>query len=337
MLTLPEAITAARARRKLGKVRCPVSRNHKHGDRSPSLEVFIGTDGWVAFKCWSANCKRDEVLAAAGLKVRDLGPVRPFEPKQAGTPRNRPKTAPEALPAPCAPPDLEKASQRALWPRLMVPETDVVERLADRRKIPAAGLNLAVARGILRVCYHDDPATRERFLSWVVTDDSRIAAQARSFSRSRWCGPDGPKALSLPGSVGGWPIGAAAILPEHHSILFCEGGPDLLAAHAFIWAEGREHDAAAVAMLGASSPIANEALELFRGRKVRFVVHADTAGDDGLLKWGPQLRGIASRRDCIRLGGLRRADGKPVKDLNDALLVDADTFEKARILWGLVP
>ena len=337
MMTLPEAITAARAGRKLGKVRCPASRNHKHGDRSPSLNVFIGTDGWVDFKCWSANCKRDEVLAAARLKVRDLGPDRPFQRKQAQTFRNRPKAAPAALPAPSRPPDPEKAAQRALWPRLMVPETDVVKRLAELRKIPSAGLELAVTRGILRACYYDDPATLETLPSWVVTDDSRIAAQARSFVRSRWCSPDGPKALSLPGSVGGWPIGAAAILPEHHSILFCEGGPDLLAAHASIWAEGRGHDAAAVAMLGASSPIADEALELFRGRKVRFVVHADTAGANGLNQWGPQLRGIAASRDSICFKGLYRADGEPVKDLNDALLVDVDTFENARILWGLVP
>ena len=337
MMTLPEAITAVRAGRKFGKVRCPASRNHKHGDRSPSLKVFIGTDGWVAFKCWSANCTRDEVLAAAGLKVRDLGPDRPFEPKQTRALRNCPKAAPAALPALSTPPDPEKVAQRALWPRLMVPEAHVVKLIADRRGIPAAGLELAVDRGILRVCYHDDPATRETFPSWIVTDDSRIAAQARSFARSRWCGPDGPKALSLPGSVGGWPIGAAAILPEHNSILFCEGGPDLLAAHAFIWAEGREHDAAAVAMLGASSPIADEALELFRGRKVRFVVHADTAGANGLNQWGPQLRGIAASRDSICFKCLHRADGEPVKDLNDALLVDADTFEKARILWGLVP
>jgi hypothetical protein len=337
MMTLPEAITAVRAGRKLGKVRCPASRNHKHGDRSPSLKVFIGTDGWVAFKCWSADCTRDEVLAAAGLKVRDLGPDRPFQTRQAQVPRNRPTAAPAALPARSTPPDLEKAAQRALWPRLMVPEVHVVKLLADRRGIQFEGLELAVTRGILRVCYHDDSTTMETLPSWVVTDDSRCSAQARPFTRSTWHGPDGPKALSLPGSVGKWPIGAAAIKPEHHSILFCEGGPDLLAAHAFIWAEGREHDAAAVAMLGASSPIANEALELFRGRRVRFVVHADTAGAKGLARWGPQLRGIAASRDSICFKGLHRADGEYVKDLNDALLVDADTFENARILWGLVP
>jgi len=293
-------------------------------------------DGWVRLKC-HAGCTRDKVLAATGLKVRDLAPERPFEPKQTRALRNCPKAAPVAEPALSTPPDPEKAAQRALWPRLMVPEAHVVNLIADRRGIPAAGLELAVHRGILRVCYHDDPATLETLPSWIVTDDSRLAAQARPFTRNRWCNPEGPKALSLAGSIGGWPIGAAAIQPEHRSILFCEGAPDLLAAHTYIWAEGREHDAAAVAMLGASSPIADEALELFRGRKVRFVVHDDTAGTNGLNQWGRQLRGIATSRDSICFKGMHRADGAPVKDLNDALLVDADTFENARILWGLLP
>lgn len=334
-MTLPDAIAAARAGRKV-KIRCPNTAGHKHGDRDKSLSVFPGDNSWVGVNCF-AGCTRNDVLAAAGLRIRDLGPERPFEPKKARMPRNRPKASLEPRTKPNTPPDPEKAAQRALWPRLMVPEVHVVKLLADRRGIPAEGLELAVTRGILRVCYHDDSTTMETLPSWVVTDDSRCAAQARPFTRSTWHGPDGPKALSLPGSVGKWPIGAAAIKPEHRSILFCEGGPDLLAAHAFIWAEGREADAAAVAMLGASTAIAEKALEAFRGRKVRFVVHADTAGTKGLARWGAQLRGVAAFRDSICFKGLHRANAKPVKDLNDALLVDADTFERARILWEVVP
>ncbi|MFM7803738.1 MAG: hypothetical protein ACKPGK_04520 [Verrucomicrobiota bacterium] len=334
-MTLPDAIAAARAGRKV-KIRCPNTQGHKHGDREASLSVFPGSNSWIGVNCF-AGCNLDDVLAAAGLRIRDLGPDRPFEPGRARMPRNRPKAASEPQTAPSTPADPEKAAQRALWPRLMVPETCVLERLADRRGIPVEGLELAVTRGILRVCYHDDSATMETIPSWVVTDASRCSAQARPFTRTTWHGPDGPKALSLPGSVGRWPIGTSAIGPQHRGILFCEGGPDLLAAHALIRAEGREVDAAAVAMLGASSLIADEALEVFRGRRVRFVIHADTAGTKGLARWGAQLRGIAASRDSICFEGLHRADGQPVKDLNDALLVDADTFERARILWGVVP
>lgn len=328
-MTLPQAITAVRAGQK-SEVHCPNTRGHKHGDRRPSLSVFLGKDQWVGFKCWT-GCTRDEVLAAAGLKVRDLGPDRPFEPKQARALCNSPKAAPAALPAQSTPPNLEKVAQRALWPRLMVPETWALDAIMKVRGISIEGLKLAVERGILCAEYH------HVLPCWFVTDERRIAAQARRIDGQRFFSADGLKAVSLTGTVGGWPIGAAAIRSEHRSVIFCEGGPDLLAAHAFIWAEGREHDAAAVAMLGASSPIANEALELFRGRRVRFVVHADTAGAKGLARWGLQLRGIAASRDSICFKGLHRADGEPVKDLNDALLVDADTFENARILWGLVP
>jgi hypothetical protein len=58
--------------------------------------------------------------------------------------------------------------------------------------------------------------------------------------------------LTLPGSIGSWPIGLETIT-NYASILLCEGGPDLLAAHQFICAEDRQADAAAIALLGSSN------------------------------------------------------------------------------------
>jgi hypothetical protein len=328
MKTLPEAIAAARAGQK-SALRCPNAHGHKHGDRNPSLSVFPGKNSWVGVKCFS-GCNRDDILAAAGLKVRDLGPDRPFEPRQRPS---RPSISFLLPPPPPPPPtdDSEKAAKRQLWPQLLVPELAVLERINNVRKIPIGGLELAVERGILRCGYHRD------FPCWFVTDERRIAAQARRIDGRRFDAAGDPKGLSLPGTIGGWPIGAAAIRPEHRSILFCEGGPDLLAAHAYIYAGRRQCDAAAVAMLGASSSIAGEALEAFRGRRVRFVVHADDAGRASLALWSKQLHGIAAAMDSISFGSLRRADGKPCSDLNDTLLVSAHTFEKARVLFGLTP
>jgi hypothetical protein len=229
------------------------------------------------------------------------------------------------------PPDPEKAAQRALWPSLIVPEIRALEAIVKVRGISMEGLELAVERGILRTGYHHG------LPCWFVTDERRIAAQARRTDGQRFFNADGTKGLSLSGTVGGWPIGAGAIKPEHRSILFVEGGPDLLAAHAYIQAEGRQHDAAAVAMLGASMSIAGESLEAFRGRKIRFVIHADDAGKASLTRWSQQLHGIAASMDFIAFGTLCRADGEPCSDLNDTLLVSADTFEKARVLHGLTP
>lgn len=326
-MNLLDAIAAARAGRKVS-IRCPNTHGHQHGDRSPSLSVFLGKGSWVCLKCF-AGCSRDDILGAAGLRVRDLGPDRPFEPIHGSGFRFRFKLPPPPPPPPTD--DSKKAAKRRLWPRLMVPEVAVLERIRDVRGISVAGLDLAVERGILRSGYHEDRPC------WFVTDERRIAAQARRMDGQRFRAADGPKGLSLEGTVGGWPIGAAAIKPEHRSILFCEGGPDLLAAHTFILNEGREADAAAVAMLGASMSIAGYALEAFRSRNVRFVLHSDTAGTQGIARWCAQLQGIAARIDSIAFGTLRRADGEPVKDLNDALLVDATTFEKAQILRGVVP
>lgn len=336
MMTLPEAIAAARAGRKVS-IRCPNTRGHKHGDRNPSLSVFPGKNSWVGVKCFS-GCNRDDILAAAGLRIRDLGPDRPFEPIHGSGLRFRFKLPPSAISKPPAlaptsptPPAAEKAAQRASWPRLMVPETKVLEVIMKVRGISIEGLELAVERGILRAGYHYN------LLCWFITDERRIAAQARRIDGQRFRGANKPKGLSLEGTVGGWPIGAAAIKPEHCSILFCEGGPDLLAAHAYIQAEGRKDSAAAVAMLGASIAIEGEALEDFRGRKVRFVTHDDDAGKASLALWSKQLHGIAAVMDSVSFGTLRRADGKPCSDLNDTLLVSADTFEKAQVLWRLVP
>ncbi len=50
--------------------RCP-GPLHKQGDRKRSLSVWESEDGWIVLKCF-AGCTRDDILAAMGLKVRDL-------------------------------------------------------------------------------------------------------------------------------------------------------------------------------------------------------------------------------------------------------------------------
>jgi hypothetical protein len=50
--------------------RCPTGL-HSHADRNRSLSVRESDDGWVTLKCF-AGCRRDEILSAMGLRVRDL-------------------------------------------------------------------------------------------------------------------------------------------------------------------------------------------------------------------------------------------------------------------------
>ena len=109
-----------------------------------------------------------------------------------------------------------------------------------------------------------------------------------------------------------------------------EGGPDLLAAHHFIAAEGRESDVAAVAVLGAANDIPEEALLLLANKRVRIYPHLDTAGAAAAVRWTTQLERGGCELDAFRFDGLRCADGGAVGDLNDLAAVDADDFEAER-------
>ena len=70
------SLPRAREDRKGGYyVSCPTD-HHLRGDRSAGLHVSMAEDGVVLVKCF-AGCDVREVLAAVGLRVRDLFPDTP--------------------------------------------------------------------------------------------------------------------------------------------------------------------------------------------------------------------------------------------------------------------
>ena len=327
-MNLPEAIEQARAGRAVS-LRCPA-----HEDRNPSLSIRpAGSDGWLRVKCFR-GCAREDVLATAGLGLADIGPPRLDRPAFV-TLAPRVPLALAARPAVSgSDDDDDKRGRRRGWPKLELPTPSDLDALSELRGIARPGLRLAMRRGLLWVVPNS-----KGHRAWAVSDSSRNSAQVRRLDGLPWSVRDGGavKALSLPGTRAGWPVGLAGIGPNHSAVLVLEGGPDLLATHVFLDAEDREQDAAAVAMLGAGARIAPDALEAFRGRRVRIVAHADGAGQEAAQRWGEQLHPLAARLDVVTLGTLLRRDGAPCKDLNDALQVDADTFEQARILHALTP
>jgi hypothetical protein len=179
------------------------------------------------------------------------------------------------------------------------------------------------------------------FDSWIVTDREQISAQARRMDGM--CYPRAHslterKAHTLAGSLAAWPIGTPNVL-SGNTVLFVEGGPDLLAGHHFVYCEKREADCVVVAMLGSSQRIDSRALpSLAAAPHVRFFPHLDQAGSIAAYRWASQLKAAgASKLDAFSFAGLLRADGKFVNDLNDAVFVDADTFEEERSLWRVIP
>lgn len=201
-------------------------------------------------------------------------------------------------------------------------------RLAELRGLAREGVALASEKGLLRFGEYRGQA------AWFVVDGSRRVAQARRRDGRPW--PDGVKARNLAGSQAAWPVGIieAADFP---AVALCEGGPDLLAACAFILAEARRGDVAPVAMLGGCAPIHPDALPRFAGKRVRIFPHVDATGDAAANRWAGQLAEAGAEVDAFSFAGLRRADGQPGKDFCDLAVIHPDDFEADRALWNIFP
>ena len=289
-MTLRDAVERARCG-KPSVIRCPA-----HRDRAASLSVQARKpDGWVPVKCFS-GCTRGAVLAAGGLGLRDLGP----DPDNWAPSKPSPADA-GPVPAVEVPPwvEQERVEKRKDWPDLEIPLEGELARVSALRGIPVQGLRLAAERGILRtVCDCDlGPAF------WAVTDNARLVAQKRTFDGSKIPvrGGEPVKSVTLPGSACCWPVGLAAMKPEHAAVLLTEGSPDLLAAFAIIAHEGREHDAHGVGMLGASSRIHPTLLPRFEGKTVLICAQNDEAGRAAAEAWAEQLAPFAKAVEMLEL------------------------------------
>ena len=231
---------------------------------------------------------------------------------------------------------LRGQNQGAAWPPLAEPNPEgrfdeilsanLIPRVASNRGLSQEGCWLAAKRGLLRFCLWKGR------LAWAVTDSKRESAQVRRVTGSLW--PEiGRKAWTLPGSRGSWPLGTEESRP-FPTVILVEGGPDLLAAHHLIVEHRREDDTAAVAILGASNRIPDDALPAFRGKRVRIMAHTDSAGTKAGDSWRAQLKAAGATVDVADFTPFRKPDGSPVKDLNDAVHVRP---EDAHHLNDLIP
>lgn len=291
-----------------------------HEDGSNSFSV---TEDGTLFNCFAGCGSGDAVDFFAlhtGLYLKEA--CHEFTLLAGGsplpsTPRPPRQTSEEA--------DFEKASRREQWPPFDVLTDEGLAELAELRHVSIEGVQLMAARGLLWF------ATWKGQPAWVVTDDARKNAQARRMDGLPWEGR--MKAQTLPGSEATRPIGARES-QQFPNVLFCEGGPDLLAAHHFIHAHGRQADVAAVCQLGASLKIHDASLPIFGGKGVRLFPHADEPGYDAAVRWTEQLVSVRAEVDAVDFEGLAMADGSPVADLNDATRIAPS---QAQELSELIP
>ena len=230
------------------------------------------------------------------------------------------------LPVKQSPPADSQPRQKPVFHAFEHGTDEDLHALADLRKISFAACFIASGAGLLYF------ATLKGHRAFVLTDDARLAAQARRLDGQRW-EHIGAKAWTLPGSWAAWPVGlgTGAAYP---SFTLCEGGPDLLAALHFIHKAGAETLVFPLAMLGASMAIHEDALPILAGKRIRIFPHTDPAGTKAANRWAAQLEAVGADVDCFSFAGLRKADGSPVGDLNDATQIHP---EDAHELEGLLP
>ena len=220
--------------------------------------------------------------------------------------------------------DQQKVARRQNWPRFELPTQTEIEAIARLRGLSPNGVALAVEQGIL--CCADFRGAR----AWIVTDSRRVNAQARRLDAKPWAHEGlAKKAMSLPGSVGCWPIGLREA-QDFPAIALLEGGPDLVAAFHFLWLSGPDDSIAPVAILGASNDIAKPALPHFKGKVVRVFPNNDSKGLAAARRWAAQLMAAGAVVDGFSFAGLTQADSSPVDDLNDFVRIDPDEWDAQR-------
>jgi hypothetical protein len=227
--------------------------------------------------------------------------------------------------------DEDAAHKRASWPVFENGSRRDRLNVANLRGIVIEGIEVASERGHLQF------TDWRNFPCWIITDGRRVNAQARRMDGKPFIVEgESRKAISLPGSRAGLPIGLGEA-KNFPAVAIVEGGPDLLAAYGCLWAEDRK-DVGVVAMLGAGHRPSVAAWSALACKRVRVYCHRDTAGMEAARAWGESILAAgASKIDGFRFDGLRKTDGSPVTDLNDLLALHPDDFENRRDVWEILP
>jgi hypothetical protein len=200
-------------------------------------------------------------------------------------------------------------------PELDIPTVVELAQISEIRGISGKALDLAVSRGFLFT------STLKQARAWIITDASRRCYLARRLDGQLWEHING-KAYTLYGSQANWPIGIEEAA-GYGAIAMVEGAPDFLSslhlAEAFTVADLL----APVCMSASSARIPEDALPLFRDKRVRIFVHHDEAGELAAGKWAKQLHGITTKTDGYLFI-------PPVKDLNELIRSSAEYKQRHR-------
>lgn len=315
-----------------GQPRKSCLRPYSPEDSRESGSVFQKASGDWCFHDFKSGETFDEIdllMQVEGLdkgaslrRYLDLAGVQPG----AGLPP--PQSAPRP---PASPPDARPACKPYLGTleELTRPQCEVI---AASRGLWVEAVALAAAEGLLW------RGERLGVESWVLTDAERWNAQFRRFDGSPYTLGDGRrvKTLGVKGGWAAWPIGLPAMRAAgYQRAVIVEGLPDALAAFQVLLESSLASSCAVICMTGSGLRLPAECLPAFAGVRVRIFCDADASGRAAALRWEAQLTAAGAECDAFDLSGLVRANGEPVKDLNDACLMRAAERAALGLMEGM--
>lgn len=275
----------------------------------PSFSVFDDGRAFYDHRTGQKGSVIDFLMLATGLSLQEacrrIIEIAGGGKWDAPAPTRRPAPAPQERKKPELPP-MDNGTESEM------------RQLAELRSLDFRAVLQARSLGLLQF------ANLRGHRAWIVTDGDGFNAQARRLDGKPWEHLDRAKPYTLPGCLAGFSLGAAQA-ENYPAVMLCEGGPDFLAAFHFILKADRV-DVCPVAILGASHRIHEAALPMLAGKRVAIYPHVDEngAGQRAAERWRKQLHGTRATVWEFNFKGLRKADGSPVKDLNDCTQIHPD-------------
>lgn len=221
--------------------------------------------------------------------------------------------------------EIKKRKKKVLFPTgLGQPSEKDCGILWQSRAIGIEATRIAARRGLL---YSFDDKLNGR--CWLYTDQRRRCGLRRRLDNKPFRLSNGsqPKVACCPGSDMRRPIG----YQEAESFPYLgivEGAPNALSLLAHACASGVETHVAPICMPCAGANFTESSLAYLQNKRARIFIDDDKAGQEAAERWAIQLQQANIVVDGFSCAGLLRTNGRPVKDLNDVLEVDYESWER---------
>jgi hypothetical protein len=231
---------------------------------------------------------------------------------------------PETAPAPLIKKDPHK--EVFFPPGLSAPTEADRWSLSKSRYICIEALRIAAERGFIQ-CFDD----RRNGRCWLFSDQRRRCGLRRRLDNLPFILRNGSstKSAACPGSDMHSPLGYLEAL-AFPAVAIVEGAPDALSVIAHAWASGVEDQVVPISMPSRTANFTESVLGYLQGKRARIFIDNDAPAYKAAQRWAAQLQSADIVVDGFSFAGLIMTDGRPIKDLNDLLTIDYDSWEQFR-------